>query len=130
LSPGFIKVDTDGADAQIIVRNKELLARTRPVVFFEFDPLLAARFGDKDPYRAMDALEEAGYRGALVYANTGELMLASRVTDTSVWRDLGRYALARGPGHYYDIAAFHADDQELFEHASAAERDFFDNIQI
>lgn len=125
-SPGFMKIDTDGADSQIIVANRELLARTRPVVFFEFAPLWAAKVGDEDPYRAITALAEAGYREALVYANTGELVLVAQVTDPHVWRDLGRYTLTHGRGHYYDVAAFHADDGALFEQASSAERNFFD----
>ncbi|MFF7977819.1 FkbM family methyltransferase [Streptomyces sp. NPDC007901] len=130
-SPGFVKIDTDGADPRIIVANAELLARARPVVFFEFAPLWAAKAGDDNPYRAITALAEAGYQGALVYANTGELLLVTRLTEPHLWQDLGRYTLSRGPrthgqGSYYDVAAFHADDAGLFEEASAAERVFFD----
>ncbi|MET8948673.1 FkbM family methyltransferase [Streptomyces sp. NPDC004542] len=125
-SPGLVKIDTDGADPGIIVANGELLARARPVVFFEFAPLWAARTGDENPYRAVTALAEAGYRGALVYAHTGELLLLTRLTEPHVWKDLGRYTLAHGNGSYYDIAAFHTDDAELFEQAGAAERAFFD----
>jgi FkbM family methyltransferase len=128
-APGFIKIDTDGFDSQIIAGNRELLSRTCPVVFFEFDPFLAARVGDENPYRAIAALAEAGYEGALVYSNTGELILVARVTDAPLWHDLGRYALAR-PGHYYDVAAFHVDDLELYEQSAAAERRFFDQVAL
>ncbi|MFD8708210.1 FkbM family methyltransferase [Kitasatospora sp. NPDC059648] len=127
-SPGLVKIDTDGADPRIIVANRELLARARPVVFFEFAPLWAARTGDDNPYRAITALAEAGYEGALVYANTGELLLVTRIAEPHVWEDLGRYTLAHGNGSYYDIAAFHRDDAELFAQASAAERTFFDGV--
>ncbi|KJY41566.1 hypothetical protein VR41_11930 [Streptomyces sp. NRRL B-1568] len=127
-SPGLVKIDTDGADPRIIVANRELLARARPVVFFEFAPLWAARTGDDNPYRAITALAEAGYEGALVYANTGELLLVTRVAEPHVWEDLGRYTLTHGNGSYYDIAAFHRDDAELFAQASAAERTFFDGM--
>ncbi|MER5178812.1 FkbM family methyltransferase [Streptomyces sp. NPDC002896] len=127
-SPGFLKIDTDGADTRIIVNNKEILARTRPVVFFEFDPNLAARSGDTDPCSAITALADAGYKGALVYNNTGELMLVTDVTATPTWQDLVRYVLVRGLGHYYDVAAFHQNDQELFQRVSAAERQFFDHV--
>ncbi|WP_093491376.1 FkbM family methyltransferase [Streptomyces sp. 2112.3] len=127
-SPGLVKIDTDGADPRIIVANRELLARARPVVFFEFAPLWAAGTGDENPYRAVTALAEAGYQGALVYANTGELLLVTRVTEPHVWKDLGRYTLVHGNGSYYDVAAFHADDADLFEQAGAAERAFFDGM--
>ncbi len=127
-SPGLVKIDTDGADPRIIVANRELLARARPVVFFEFAPAWAARTGDENPYRAITALADAGYQGALVYANTGELLLVTKVTEPHVWKDLGRYTLAHGNGSYYDIAAFHADDADLFEQAGAAERTFFDGV--
>ncbi|MFE9092940.1 FkbM family methyltransferase [Streptomyces sp. NPDC007264] len=129
-SPGLIKIDTDGADPRIIVANRELLSQARPVVFFEFAPLWAARTGDQNPYRAITALAEAGYEGALVYGNTGELLLVTRVTEQPVWRDLGRYTMTHGKGHYYDIAAFHSDDVELFEQAVAAERKFFEERTV
>jgi FkbM family methyltransferase len=129
-SPGLVKIDTDGADSRIIVSNRELLARARPVVFFEFAPLWAARTGDENPYRAITALAETGYQGALVYAHTGELLLVTRVTEPHAWTDLGRYTLNHGDGSYFDIAAFHADDAELFEQASAAERKFFDGMAV
>ncbi|MFF3911792.1 FkbM family methyltransferase [Streptomyces sp. NPDC001848] len=129
-SPGLVKIDTDGADPRIIVANRELLARARPVVFFEFAPLWAAKAGDDNPYRALTALAEAGYQGALVYANTGELLLGTRVTEPHLWKDLGRFTRTHGQVCYYDVAAFHADDAELFEQASAAERKFFDDMAV
>lgn len=129
-SPGLVKIDTDGADPRIIVANRELLSRTRPVVFFEFAPLWAAKTGDTNPYRALAALAEAGYEGALVYGNTGELLLVTKVTEPHVWKDLGRFTMAHGKGQYYDVAAFHSDDTELFEQAGAAERKFFEEMTV
>lgn len=127
-SPGFIKIDTDGADSQIIINNQDIFTRSRPVVFFEFDPILAARIGCENPYRAIEALAEVGYDGALVYAHTGELMLASRAIEMPLWRDLERYILTHGPGQYYDIALFHSDDHELFERVTATEREYFNDM--
>ncbi|GAA3813629.1 FkbM family methyltransferase [Streptomyces chiangmaiensis] len=129
-SPGLLKIDTDGADPRIIVANRELLWQTRPVVFFEFAPLWAAKTGDDNPYRAITALAEVGYEGALVYGNTGELLLVTKVAERHVWRDLGRFTMAHGKGQYYDVAAFHSDDAELFEQAAAAERKFFDEMTV
>lgn len=65
--PALVKLDTDGMDVPIVLANLELLARTRPVLFFEYDPHLGAT---PDVF---ERLREIGYRRLDVYENTGEL---------------------------------------------------------
>ena len=65
--PALVKIDTDGMDVPIVLANLELLARVRPVLFFEYDPHLGAT---PDVF---ERLREIGYRRMDVYENTGEL---------------------------------------------------------
>ncbi len=51
-----VKIDTDGADASIIVANREWFAQVQPIVFFEYDSASACRVGDEEPWRALSAL--------------------------------------------------------------------------
>lgn len=65
--PALLKLDTDGMDVPIVLANLELLARIRPVLFFEYDPHLGAT---PDVFEHLRAI---GYRRMDVYENTGEL---------------------------------------------------------
>lgn len=65
--PALLKLDTDGMDLPILRANIELLARLRPVVFFEYDPHLGA---EPDVFQL---LHDAGYRKAEWFENTGTI---------------------------------------------------------
>ena len=64
--PALVKIDTDGYDVPIVLANLELLERTKPVLFFEYDPHLGAT------PRVFEELRAIGYRRLDVYENTGE----------------------------------------------------------
>ncbi|MGH3130004.1 MAG: hypothetical protein ACRDNX_04230, partial [Gaiellaceae bacterium] len=66
-APALVKIDTDGYDVPIVLAELDLLARLKPVLFFEYDPHLGA-----DPV-VFERLREIGYRTVHVYENTGEL---------------------------------------------------------
>lgn len=129
-SAGVVKIDTDGADAAIIVANADWFAEIKPVVFLEYDSILAARLGDPEPWRAFEVLAQAGYGQALVYVNTGELLMEAAVTDGSMWRDLASYAASPTRSHYFDVAAFPADDVELFKRFLTDERVRFGGLPL
>lgn len=93
--PRLVKIDTDGFDVPIILAELELLARLRPVLFFEYDPSLGAQ-----PV-VFDRLREIGYRRAHVYVNTGELVGTV---------DLG--AAVPMQGEYVDVCAWHEGGEE------------------
>lgn len=73
--PALLKLDTDGHDVPILLANLDLLARLRPVLFFEYDPHLGAR------PEVFPRLQEAGYRTAEWYENTGELATTVTLPD-------------------------------------------------
>ncbi|MGH8892809.1 MAG: FkbM family methyltransferase [Actinomycetes bacterium] len=125
VSPRLVKLDTDGYDSRIIVANEVLIATSRPVLFFEFDPRLMRRFGDCDYTRVFALLSRLGYERVLVYQNTGELLGVAEASDDAYWSDLA-YCLLLGPdGRYVDVAAYHRADAELADDSVRSERMFF-----
>ena len=119
---GVVKLDTDGADAAIIVANAEWFAAVKPVIFLEYDGTSAAMLGDPEPWRAFDVLAHAGYRRAVVYVNTGELLMEAAACDTTTWKDLAKYTTLAGRDDYFDVALFADEDTELANRFLAAER--------
>jgi FkbM family methyltransferase len=93
--PALVKVDTDGMDVPILLANLDLLARTRPVLFFEYDPHLGAT-PDVFP-----RLREIGYERAHVYENTGELVQTSELLG-AIHDDY----VGHGGARYADVCAF------------------------
>ena len=88
--PALIKLDTDGMDVPILLANLPLLARLRPVLFFEYDPAAGA-----SP-EVFERLREAGYGTADWYENTGghvgTLQLPEHLHDRYVGHRSARYA--------------------------------------
>ena len=121
--PRMLKVDTDGHDADILLQAEHVLAAARPVVFFEFDPPMAANVGGTDPHAALDLLARLGYRRSLFFANTGALVGA---LDVDVWAsDAVSMAADLGPGRpvaYFDVCVFGPDDVELAAEIEGRER--------
>jgi FkbM family methyltransferase len=108
--PRLLKLDTDGMDVPILLAELELLARLRPVLFFEYDPHLGA-----DP-RVFEALHAIGYERAFVWENTGDPAGGLRLADPQAVHDLHRRYAGHGGSRYADIAVLHADDAALAEH--------------
>jgi FkbM family methyltransferase len=93
-APALVKIDTDGWDVPIILAELRLLARLRPVLFFEYDPHLGA-----EPV-VFERLREIGYRRAVVYENTGELAQTTELTA-----DIHAAYVGHGGARYADICA-------------------------
>jgi FkbM family methyltransferase len=89
--PALVKIDTDGYDVPIVLANLDWLARTKPILFFEYDPHLGAT------PEVFERLRDAGYRTMDVYENTGELAradieLPGEIHDEYVGHGGARYA--------------------------------------
>jgi len=89
-APAVLKLDTDGLDVPILLANLDLLARLRPVLFFEYDPHLGAR------PEVFTRLREAGYHTAEWFEHTGKLAgtvpLPEHFHDEYVGHGGARYA--------------------------------------
>lgn len=111
-SAKIMKIDTDGMDCEIIAGSSEYLARARPVLFFEYDPDLTTRVG-ADAIQVFDVLVAIGYRYALVYENTGDLMLLLDLNESRLLADLHSYFSGHKGLRYADICAFDSSDSDL-----------------
>lgn len=123
-SAKLLKSDTDGMDCQIIAGAAGYLASVRPALFFEYDPDLTAQAG-ATAIQVFDVLETSGYRYALVYENTGDLMFLLDLQDKRLLSDVDAFFSGRNGGRYADICAFHATDSDLALSLHKTEAEFF-----
>ena len=108
----FLKVDTDGFDLRVLRGAGDLLARARPVVFFEYDPQLLARSSD-DPLSIFPWLRSLGYERLTVFTNIGEWPCALTTTDRAELERPTREITPQDRSWFADICAWHADDRAL-----------------
>jgi hypothetical protein len=117
-TPRLIKIDTDGADFEIISSSMDVIAKSHPVLYFEYT--LAER-KDSLPasIAAITRLSEAEYSRFLVYDNFGNLLHVITSDVVRNFMDLNRYLMSNllfGRAVYYcDVCAFTANDEDLAE---------------
>jgi FkbM family methyltransferase len=111
-SAKLLKIDTDGHDLRILAGAARLLAESKPVLFFEFDPHWLRRAGD-DPARLRPMLREHGYRTVLAWDNFGDLLTTLDTGEPRGWEEACGYIEGREGLYYFDLCAFHPEDQDL-----------------
>ena len=67
----LIKSDTDGFDAALVPAAAREWESSRPVLFFEFDPLLTRQAGNDDPQRLWGDLAACGYEHLAILGQHG-----------------------------------------------------------
>ncbi|TAM89733.1 MAG: FkbM family methyltransferase [Jatrophihabitans sp.] len=106
----LVKSDTDGFDLPLALAYARTFSRSRPVIFFEYDPRLC--LPGADPAAVWGDLAGLGYERATVWTNGGHVL------GTADVRDLGtrcRVLTAGGadPGYqFWDVAVAHRDDAD------------------
>ncbi|MBI4566097.1 MAG: FkbM family methyltransferase [Planctomycetes bacterium] len=125
-TPKMVKIDTDGFDARILREERDVWARGRPILFFEYDPDLAADVKE-DVLESLAGLKEIGYEAAMVYNHTGEYLLTIELADERTLRDVTAYFTGFRGTRYADLCAFHGDDADVLEQARTLEVRFFKN---
>lgn len=55
-SLGFVKLDVEGHEAQVLEGGKETLSKYKPIVMIEYKPMLNKRYGDSDPVQILEEL--------------------------------------------------------------------------
>jgi FkbM family methyltransferase len=108
----LVKIDTDGSDGEVILGGHEWIAAAKPVVFFEFSPFLASR-GRRPLLDAVAMLVSLGYGCLMFYDNVGEFALSVRASERERIEELHAHALAWGEERYWDVAAFHDEDEDV-----------------
>jgi FkbM family methyltransferase len=116
--PKLVKIDTEGFDFRIISHSLNIIRKSHPVIFFEYDP----HFTSNEPctgIQTIEALITCGYSDFIFYDNFGNYLLHATPLERQIFRDLDRYLLSnRRHGiavYYFDVCAIHADDAELAE---------------
>lgn len=107
----LIKSDTDGYDVMLVSAYLQTFRPSVPVIFFEFDPRpTRLTTPECDPRALWPELVDAGYRTAVVWDNTGNLLFAApteELLERSAVLDLS--IEERGFG-FWDVAVAHDDD--------------------
>ena len=107
----ILKVDTDGYDIKILKGAANFIAKTKPVIFFEYDVNFYAT--PKILIDFIKFLEEKGYSKILIYDNFGRFIIKINITDNSVLEYLTLYIKNNNAIFYYDFCVFHAEDNDL-----------------
>jgi FkbM family methyltransferase len=108
----LIKSDTDGYDPVLVPEAARAWSQSRPVLFFEFDPVAARDVAGLEADRLWDDLAELGYSRLAVWDNTGDPVGQLDVADA---RDAGQVLQPPRPelGYtFWDVAAARADDAD------------------
>jgi len=105
--PDVIKIDTDGFEPAILRGAKNVLASSKPVVFYEWYPDGYDRAGEDNISHA-DFLMDLGYDGFTIFTNRGELLLHTRRPGHDILESLTQFSHARRriDNCHFDIAAF------------------------
>lgn len=94
---GFVKIDVDGYEWNVLQGGRNLLGRCRPDVFLEFNVDVMDRMGVR-PDAMLDILADASLREYRVYDNFGAFMETTSEPKRVI-------ELARGAPYYVDILA-------------------------
>ncbi|HEY1832728.1 MAG TPA: FkbM family methyltransferase [Acidimicrobiales bacterium] len=106
----LIKSDTDGFDPVLVPAAAEAWRDSPPVLFFEFDPILANIAGDDEPGALWGKLAELGYSDLVIWDNTGDplgQLPIERASEEGAFLDPRPVHLGY---HFWDVAARHKDD--------------------
>ena len=114
--PDVIKIDTDGFEPAILRGAKDVLASSKPVVFYEWHPDFYNMAGEDNISHA-DFLMDLGYDGFMIFTNAGELLLRVRRPGHDILESLARFSRARRriDDWHFDVAAFPTERLNAWE---------------
>ncbi len=108
----LIKSDTDGYDVQLVTAVSATFLPSKPVIFFEFDPVPTRIVNPEvTPSELWPTLEARGYERAVLWDNGGGL-IGSFATAELVERtaELERTTKEERGYSFWDVAVAHRDD--------------------
>jgi FkbM family methyltransferase len=119
-SAKFLKIDTDGFDIPVIRGAAALLERSRPAVFFEYDPLTHA--GGDDPLSVFPWLRSLGYDRVSVFTNLGDWRASTTTADSAGLEAMSLEMASRNRAWFADICVWHADNADEADEVDEAGR--------
>jgi len=112
----LLKTDTEGFDFDILRQSADYVLSAKPIIFFEYDSSLTPH----EPTAGLSTIQyltRAGYSDFIYFDNFGNYLLHAGSCAPGVFADLDHYLSSnRRHGvavYYFDICAFHNDDQDL-----------------
>ena len=129
-SAKVLKTDTDGFDLMILRGGLNYIAKTSPVLFFEYSRTLLEGLGD-DGLGTLNLLETMGYETAIFYDNFGRFILSTELKNKHIIEQLHFY-MSEEPKKsavpFYDICLFHQHDKQLAQEFIKEEMTFFKTV--
>ncbi len=120
----ILKIDTEGFDTIILRGAVELLKKSKPVIFLEYnrDNMNAIR---EDGLSTIYSLEKLGYRRILFYDDIGRFMVGTTLQNKESINNLHSYInTKKGLVYYYNLCLFHESDDDLAQLTSLSENEF------
>jgi FkbM family methyltransferase len=111
----LIKSDTDGFDPALVPAAARAWSDCDPVLFFEFDPILAREVSGQDPNRIWAELEQLGYSRLAIWDNGADPLGRLDVSDAvEAARELEPRPVDLGY-FFWDVAACRPGDSGALE---------------
>jgi FkbM family methyltransferase len=111
----ILKIDTDGFDFKILRGATQLIKEFAPVLFFEYSEQHYREAGDNG-LLLFKLLKENGYDHLAFYDHTGRFMIAADINNHDLIKQMHYYiSNYNSTIPYLDIAAFKANDKDIFE---------------
>ena len=120
----YLITDTDGFDFNVLRGAINFIKRSKPVIFFEFDPDFILENKQK-PKGIFEYLSIIGYVFYIVYDNLGDLIFSFDINKDKGYFRLLRYFYKKNNRYYGDIVAFNKVDKDLFEKVLMDEDNFY-----
>jgi len=121
----LLKIDTDGYDLKILRGSFNLIKTNKPIIFFEYDAAYLEEQGENGT-DIFDQLHDIGYNKLIYYDNFGKMLLNITTGDKTLIEQLYAYIHNKESAFpYYDVCAFHSDDDALADEIVAKEMAFF-----
>jgi FkbM family methyltransferase len=114
----LVKCDTDGYDAALMPALARGWRETRPVLFFEYDPVLTQHVGQPPAQQMWSPLGALGYRDVFVWANVGTPLAVTSIDELAA-RTAAGLAPADTGCDYWDVAVLHTADNALADRLRA-----------
>jgi FkbM family methyltransferase len=106
----LVKSDTDGYDTTLIPALARAYAKSRPVLFFEYDHGLTRKAGKADPAAVWAELGTMGYSYVGIWDNFGNVIQGLPIDEVPARAAVLDKSLADRGYHYWDVAVVHAED--------------------
>ncbi len=122
----ILKIDTDGYDLKIIRGGLDYIKNSKPIIFFEYDPVFFEEQGD-NALTVFQTLKNLGYKDVALYDNQGKFILSTDLANELLLKQMHNYIDRnyRTPIPFYDMFIFHKEDEDLAQNFIEKEMKLF-----